>query len=177
MIVYHGSPNKFEEFCYKRIGTNGTMEGFGFYFTDKKEVAKRYAGEGYLYEVDLKGKELSGNRLTITESEYVKLIKILDEEDDFLSNYGDKDWEGFDSVLRVAIECDYEDCPDDATLIGGIINAYGSKEEVLKVVYSELGYGYIKDQKTNWNSGTVYVALDNRAIDIKSITNMRNGVV
>lgn len=177
MKVYHGSPNKFEKFDYKRMGTNGTSEGFGFYFTDKKEVAERYANEGYLYEATLKGKELSGNDLTITKEEYIKLVEILDQKGEYLSNFGDKDYEGFSNVLKMAIECDYEHCPDDAQLIGGIINAYGSVEKVLKIVYDVLGYGYIKDQETGWNSGTVYVALVNEAIEVKAITKIRKEVV
>ena len=40
MLVYHGSKELFTEFSYSRIGTNGTTEGQGFYFTDNLQVAK-----------------------------------------------------------------------------------------------------------------------------------------
>ena len=44
MIMYHGSPNDFEEFKDDLIGKNLTF-GKGFYFTNSKQLGKSYAGE------------------------------------------------------------------------------------------------------------------------------------
>jgi len=47
-IVYHGSPNKFENFELEKVGTTiGRLTGgYGIYFTNKEEVAKEYALKG-----------------------------------------------------------------------------------------------------------------------------------
>ena len=42
-VVYHGSPNAFDEFSYKFKGAQGQTEGYGFYFTDDISIAEGYA--------------------------------------------------------------------------------------------------------------------------------------
>ena len=57
LVVYHGSPEKFNVFSYENVGAQGTTEGYGFYFTPDKNIAKGYAekrGEGELFEIYLK---------------------------------------------------------------------------------------------------------------------------
>lgn len=173
MIVYHGSPNYFNKFDYNRIGENGTSEGFGFYFTDKKHIAENYVGKGYLYTVQLTGKELSGTKLTITEKQFKQLATRLNDEEGYLSNFGEIEYEGFENVLQYAVDLEYDSSDNDAELIGGIINAYGSKENVLQAVYDMFGYGYVKDDNCNWGNSkgnqTVYVALVNEVINIVEI--------
>ena len=44
MIMYHGSPNDFEEFKDDLIGKNLTF-GKGFYFSNSRQLGKSYAGE------------------------------------------------------------------------------------------------------------------------------------
>lgn len=170
--LFHGSPNLFENFDYGRIGTHGTAQGFGFYFTDNKQVAENYSKGGYVYHAALQGVPLSGNSVTLTVDEYILIVKILDGKGDFLSNYGDKDYEGLQTVLKRAID-DFYTCKDDAEIIGGLINAYGSKEEVLKTFYS-LDYGYIVDKIVDWGNQTVYVALTDEAVKIEKIERVGN---
>ena len=71
MLVYHGSKELFTEFSYSRIGTNGTTEGQGFYFTDNLQVAKSYSEkDGYVYEVDFVGKKsLNSDKIAMKRSE------------------------------------------------------------------------------------------------------------
>jgi len=171
--VFHGSPSKFERFDYKKIGTNGTSEGFGFYFTDSRGIAENYASGGYLYTAILKGKELSGDKLTITEKEYREMALHLNDKGDYLSNFGEIELEGLENVLNYAVELEYNSSADDADLLGGIINAYGNKEDILNYVHDVLGYGYVKDTENGWGNGhTVYVALSNDAIEFKNIEKM-----
>lgn len=176
MLVYHGSSNNFEKFDYSRIGTNGTTEGFGFYFTDKKHIAENYTNDnGYLYSVQLKGKELSGDELTITENQFRKLAVHLNDKNEYLSNFGDVNYEGLNAVLNEAVSCEYDNSNDDADLIGGVVNAYGNSQDVLQALYSMFGYGYIKDTDCAWGNSngnqTVYVALVNEVIEIISVEN------
>lgn len=175
MLVYHGSPNKFDKFDYNKIGENGTAEGYGFYFTDKKSIAENYTGNnaGYLYSVELQGKELSGTKLTITEKQFRKIAVHLNVKNDYLSNFGEVAYDGLENVLQLAVETEYNSSDDDAELIGGIINAYGDKEDVLQAVYKLLGYGYVVDDNPSWGQNedgqTVYVALVNDIIKVVNV--------
>ena len=58
LVVYHGSPNVFNEFSYKFIRQNGTSEGIGHYFTTNKEIADGYGSNGKVYEayIDIKNR-------------------------------------------------------------------------------------------------------------------------
>lgn len=68
-VVYHGSAEKFTVFSYGHIGsqTGVGILGDGFYFTDKKRLAKNYGGE--VYPVYLKMK----NPYIATESDVYTL--------------------------------------------------------------------------------------------------------
>lgn len=168
-IVYHGSPVKFEKFDYRKIGTNGTTEGFGFYFTDQKRIALNYGEQGYILAARLHGKALNGNEVTLTKEEYKKLVVHLDEADDYLSNYGEKDFEGYQVVLNRAMET-YSQCEADSELIGGLVNSCGSVELVLSAVYNLFGYGYLVEHETSWGNGQkVYTAFTNDVIELVEV--------
>jgi hypothetical protein len=77
LIVYHGSSEIFSEFDPKTFGKHATAEGFGFYFTDSKNVASRYIDNGKLYEVYLRiCKPLNYTKKTITRTNLVKFIDL-----------------------------------------------------------------------------------------------------
>lgn len=172
-ILYHGSPVKFDKFDYKHIGTNGTTEGFGFYFTDHERIALNYGENGYIMSAYLHGKALHGNKITITEDEYKQLIIFLDEESEYFSNYGDKDFEGYQTVFNRAM-ADYSQCDSDSELIGSLVNANGSSELVLTAVYQLLGYGYLIEHETGWGNGhTVYTAFVNEVIEIVDVSKIK----
>lgn len=165
-VIYHGSPVQFDSFDYKRIGTNGTTEGFGFYFTDKKNIAQNYGAEGYVIAAQLHGKALNGNNVTMTKKEYEKLIVHLDETNGYLTNYGEKDFEGYQVVFNRAMET-YPQCDSDSELIGNLVNSCGSVELVLSAVYNLLGYGYLIEHETSWGNGQkVYTAFTNDVIEV-----------
>lgn len=173
MEVYHGSPNLFEVFDYSRIGQNGTSEGYGFYFTDNLEVAKSYATNGYLYTVELKGqKPLSFHKLTITKKKLRRLLIVLNDQNEYLSNFGDVNFEGLESVLDKAVEIMYDTVDNDVDLVGGIINSYGDVGEVLKNLHATLGYDYIKTT-AEWGSQTLYIALIPDIIKIQDVKSIR----
>ena len=44
--------NSFREFSYEFLGTSGTSEGYGFYFTDSDKVASGYSEGGQIYRVN-----------------------------------------------------------------------------------------------------------------------------
>ena len=120
-VVYHGSPSDFNTFRLEYLGANGTAEGYGFYFTDKKSIAENYSrgregqqnGEvGKLFEVylDIK-KPLSDTEVTMSRAQFRKFLTMLNkqvdadgERLDILSNYGDVEWEGLNKVLNYATQ-------------------------------------------------------------------------
>lgn len=169
MIVYHGSPNKFEQFDYSRIRTNGTSEGVGFYFTDNKSIATGYGNKGYLYTVNLSGKKaMSDNEKTLTKGEIRTLIIELNEREEFLSNFGDVDYEGFEKVLRNAVNNTYDYCDTDSELISVIYNTAGENEIVIELFREVLGYDHITSTP-DWGNQKLYIALTNDIIEIVEV--------
>lgn len=173
MKVYHGSPARFETFDYSKIGTNGTREGKGFYFTDRKGIASGYGEGGYLYTVNFKGqKSLSSDKLTISRNELKLLLTELDKETDYLSNWGDIEFEGLEKVLEEAIRGEYDSSDNDVDLIAGIANASGNMEASLMLVYKLFGFDSIVMDSDWGNSTKVFIALVNDIIEIIEIEDL-----
>lgn len=168
MNLYHGSPNKFNKFNFDHIRTNGTTEGIGFYFTDNKQIANGYASNGYLYTINLNGKkEISSNERTLTRNELKKFITVLQNNDiDYLSNFGDVSFSGYNNVLNDAIDS-LLSCNDDVELLCDIYNAQGDNENIISLFVDTLGYDHYKTN-ADWGNQTLYIALDNNIIDILS---------
>lgn len=167
-VVYHGSKAKFDTFDYQTIGLNATSEGFGFYFTDSKQIAKGYGGEGYLYTVDFTGKKsLSSTTKTLTKAQLGKFLTRLDKTGQYLANFGDTAYEGLDKVLRKAVNSAYDINENDVEMIADICNVYGSKGEPLQELYALFGYDCII-VNAQWGKGphTIYVALVHEAYTI-----------
>lgn len=177
MTVYHGSKNKFNNFDYSFIRTNGTSEGIGFYFTDNLDVAKTYGFEGFIYTISLNFKKsMSNEKLTITKIQLKKFLKQLNKnilksnnnETDYLSNYDDVEYYGLENVLNKAVELEYNYSNNDVDLISCICNASGNFEVTLNTLYEVLGYDSIVT-KADWGNQTIYIALVNDIIEINKI--------
>lgn len=165
MIVYHGTPNDFEDFSYDFIQSNGTDEGYGFYFTNNKYIAKRF-GNVLECEINLV-KPLSLDEKTITKEEIKTLILAIQEKEDLLSNYGDTSYEGFNKVFNYCIENEYDYNNNDVDIICSLCNSCGNKELVLKLTSSLLGYNYIVKKDKYEKDCLIYVLLNNEDIKIK----------
>jgi hypothetical protein len=168
LTMYHGTDAIFNVFDYTKIGTQGVSEGAGFYFTNSQDVAKGY---GSPLEVNLSiQKPLAYDAKPFTRSVLQRLIKRVAEiesvetgmgiGDGFLSNYGDINYEGFNSVLRDATESMVN---EEAALdqISSIINSGVSIETVNKAVTEVTGYdGVVSKGFSNEGSedNTIYVA-------------------
>ncbi|MFZ7136613.1 LPD38 domain-containing protein [Avibacterium avium] len=131
--VYHGTKaENLHTFDYDKIGQQGTADGQGFYFTDDVDYAKRYQqGNGKVINAYLNlENELDPNSLTLTKKEVKSLLKQLDPTgQDFLSNYGDVDYEGYNNVLNEAAESLLE-LDNDVEVIGDIINSGNDIDKV-----------------------------------------------
>jgi len=186
-VVYHGSPSHFTVFDLSFLGTNGTNEGYGFYFTDDKGIAQSYANgteaqrhqgaDGKLFEVYLSiQKPLSNEQMTMTRAQAKKFLRklntLVDEDGEpleFLANYGDVSWEGIDAVLESALEAEYDMSDNDVNMVHSIINGFGNMEAVFRVLKEVTGYDGIIVDDAEWGGDqTIYVVFN--PSQIKSAT-------
>jgi hypothetical protein len=167
-VGYHGSPQEFQEFSYEFMGSTGTAEGFGFYFTSDKSVAEMFADGGMLKKSILEiNKPLNFEGRTISEDEFAHFLRTLDPTgEDYLSNWGDVNYEGYEQVVRTAVEGEMSGSDNDVDLISGVIQASGGDaESVYKVLKQALGYDGIIVNNPNWGGNqVVYVVFDNSQI-------------
>lgn len=166
-VVYHGSPAIFTEFSADFMGTHGSSEGQGFYFTDYKPMAEGYQRDGgQLLEGYLNIKKpLSDSEVTLKRTEVRKLLQALDPTgDDLVLNYDSMGGMGYPSkawynrsvndTLNAVMNNE-----SDSEILGELANAMGNYGTVLEKARSVLGYdGYIVSGK--YDDAIVYVAFD-----------------
>ena len=166
-VVYHGSPAIFTEFSADFMGTHGSAEGQGFYFTDYKPMAEGYRKDGgQLLQGYLNiQKPLSDSEVTLKRTEVRKLLHALDPTgDDLVLNYDSMGGMGYPSkawynrsvsdTLDAVMNND-----SDSEILGELANAMGNYGAVLEKARDVLGYdGYIVSGK--YDDATVYVAFD-----------------
>lgn len=177
--VYHGSLARFDEFSYSTIGSRATAEGQGFYFTDSPVIAGDYAQgergeEGYLYEADFKGtKPLSSVQRDIGPREMRTLLSSLDDDDEYLSNWGDVEYEGREVVVKRAVDGSLGG-ENDVDNVGSLVNAGADAKKVYRHLYERYGYDHLQ-VTTDWGaseSGSpnrVYVATVPEAFELRAI--------
>lgn len=170
-VGYHGSPKEFQEFSYEFLGSNGTSEGFGFYFTNSEQVAKNYARGGYVKKAVLTiNKPLSFTKLTISPASFSLFLRTLDPDGQgYLSNWGESDFEGYENLLRTAVREEMSGVDNDVDLISSIIQASGrNAEEVNKILFSTLGYDGIIINNPSWGNmdepQIIYIVFSNNQI-------------
>ena len=188
-VVYHGSPEDFNTFSLEYLGTNGTAEGYGFYFTDKKGIAQGYANgteaqghqgkNGKLFEVYLDiRKPLSDTKVTITRAQFRKFIRELNKQVGsdgeplyLLSNYGDIAYEGLNNVINNIMEIEYDGNDNDVNMIHSVINSTGEMETVFNVLRKTTGHdGIIVNEATWGGDQTIYIAFHPE--QIKNVDNL-----
>jgi len=93
--AFHGTPNKIGQFSDEFVGGKeaNDQEGPGIYFTTKSDEALKYAAGGFVYEVDLKVKNLVSDEKAY-DLEYLiepvtKLIKMASNWKAIAKGYDD----------------------------------------------------------------------------------------
>lgn len=170
MLVYHGSKELFTEFDYSRIGTNGTTEGQGFYFTDNIKVARAYSDkDGFIYQCEFMGeKSLDSEKINLKRSEIKKILSALHSEMDILSNWDDVEYYGLNKVLNMAIE-NIMLCNSDVEIYGSLCNITDDIELISKTFNKILGYDSIV-LKADWANQYIYIAIIPEIIKIINVT-------
>ena len=144
-VVYHGTTKDFTVFDIEKIGELGTSEGQGFYFTpDPKRTESYVEREGVMGGImpvylSIK-KPMDVNQKKVTRAQRRKILLELHRvNSDALSNFGDVEYEGVESVLRDALESVEEDT--DVDFIGGLINGgIGTYEQIHGALKKVTGY-------------------------------------
>jgi hypothetical protein len=130
------------------MGKTGTAGGQGFYFTSIQDDARMFGNKIKGFYLNIR-KPLSSDKLTINRQQLSFLLDKIDTfqssvEDGFnygiLSDYGDVEYEGRNNVLRNAVELEMSSSDNDVELIGGLINASGDYDLVVKILRETLGY-------------------------------------
>lgn len=168
LLVYHGSPNRFTEFSHSYMSTNGSAEGQGFYFTNKKTMAEGYKRDGgqLLSGYLLIKKPLSDSEKTLTRAEVKKLIETLDPTgDDVVVNYDSKGGLGYPSrswyarALEDTVNAVMRYSDTDPEILAEIANSGAGTKAVVSTIRKLFGYdGYIVEGK--YEGATVYVAFE-----------------
>lgn len=170
-FLFHGSNNEFNPADirlstrddYYQKSLNGYADGYGIYLTKDIKKAARYGRYLYIYylEKDFKEnyKKLSSKRQILTYEQLENLIEtIYNYDNDFLYNYGDLDFEGYDVVLANAIEL-IRDNENDVDIICDLINS-GAEEEI--VMNWLINNGYVYSQSSEFEKD--YIFYDNKIL-------------
>ena len=148
LVVYHGTDADFNEFSSKFIGQLGTQHGQGFYFTSNKKFAGNFGKNIKSFFLNIR-KPLSTNELTLSYNDCIKLMDAVDKKQceadpefgyGILSDYGDVDSEGRESVLKSAADLEYSSSDNDVEIVGSLINASGDYNIVVNTLHELFGY-------------------------------------
>lgn len=188
-VVYHGSPSKFYEFDWAKVGTNGTQEGKGFYFTDNEDIAWEYVnstdGGARAFYLNIKN-PLSGLEVTLSKAKVKRLLKESDkfvqqifDDDYFLDNWGDTAYYGKDKVLNEAVDGLFKYNQSDADILYDIMNTAGiynnaDVQSYMEFITDKFGYDGIITEWLNWETGggdTIYVAFNSNSAKLTSNQN------
>ncbi len=181
LVVYHGTSVDFNEFKYEFIGeTTGTEEGRGFYFTNDIETAKKYSNDKNIINSYLNIKKpLSLDSKKITKSQLSKFIKAYDKAEremfdgeggGYLDNWGDINYEGYEKVLKKAVDAEFV-VGNDVDMIHSIMTSSGMDTALIyDVLNKTLGYDGIIAKDRLGKNIDVYVAFFPN--QIKSVENV-----
>jgi len=173
LTVYHGTGADFEEFSHDFMGSQGTSEGFGFYFTTNKSVASGYKKDGgRVMETFISiEKPLSLSQNKLTEKDIARFIKELDPDGQgYLSNWGDVVSDGYENVLRIAAKAEHRGSDNDVDRISGILNAAGGLNNgKAAIIKKTLGFDGIIVDKPEWG-GSHKIIIPFSSTQIKSAT-------
>ena len=148
LVVHHGTDADFNEFSSKFIGQLGTQHGQGFYFTSNKKFAGNFGKNIKSFFLNIR-KPLSTNELTLSYNDCIKLMDAIDKKQceadpefgyGILSDYGDIDTDGRETVLKSSVDLEYSSSDNDVEIVGSLINASGDYNIVVNTLYELFGY-------------------------------------
>lgn len=181
IVMYHGSKAEFEEFSTQKMNTHGSAHGYGFYFTESKELAEGYAGGNGPFNVYLNIKNPITDKTTFTKKELKAILKaavqleieehgedVPDYRNSYLSNIANTTSMSEDEVIEEYIKMfSSEDNAIDQIM--DLSNVSGDKGLGGRAAIRALGYDGIYVENFQDKDGRVFLAWDSN--QIKSATN------
>lgn len=184
LVVRHGTDADFNIFDFSKSGKNGKAEGYGFYFSDDKEITNRYGGNQIEVYLNI-SKPMFNNKRTITKKELTQFVNDLIDfniekykddglvwQDSFISNYVNT-YEVRNMSRRYAVQqfvnqiWEYNE--NDQDLIFEVANADGdfydsdSAKEFYGVLTKSIGYdGIIAEWEHADGTSKVYVTFESK---------------
>jgi len=180
LVVYHGgAADMTGDFAFDpaKMGSNGSAEGYGFYFTSDESTAKGYkpAQSGSVAKVYLSLKKpMPVGQKPFSIAELKKIIKdmvesetreypdeIADYKDGFLSNYVDTYSKSLDAAIGEVAKIIKDGNDKAVDQIAELSNAAGSKTRAFEAVRNATGYdGIVADGYGGRGEagGTIFVA-------------------
>lgn len=167
ITLKHGSASNFELFDLKYINTGhqNQSHGYGFYFTDSDEVARDYAGNGYVYEVDITDGKLLEYDKKPNKRDLMRIAKAFFNYYTKEDEYGKEAYKGNEREFW-EYECKYiAESADGGDVYGTIASLMGDDKSA-SMFLRKLGYIGLKvhDEK----GFNIYVIFDD-----KDISNVR----
>lgn len=176
-VVYHGTNEDFNTFNIGKVGTNGTSEGYGFYFTDDRNTALGYQkeGQGRVVEAyinmkkpidvkqgNLKAKDMGNIIKKVVDAEVNSDPEnVGDYRDTFLSNFVDTYSMTYEQAVAETARMLVEGNDTAVDQIAELSNVSGSKEATLAAVRDVTGYDGIKSEGFSGEGqggGNIYIA-------------------
>ena len=176
MVVYHGTTAMVGDdfaFDYKKIGTTGSAQGYGFYFTTNKSTAEGYAGQkdGSLIQAYLNmRKPMPLQQKPFGKAVMKRIIKrVVEREiaeypdeigswrDSFLSNYTDTYSGSFDQALNETVNMINEGSDSALEQLSEIANTSGSKKIALEAARGATGFDGVQTKGYEDNE-TFYIS-------------------
>lgn len=165
VLVYHGSPNKFDKFKFDFVGKNNgiTGGGFGLYFSESKSDAQSYGK--YVYTVFLQlQNNVSSTEVTFTPQLLKCILDSIPTKHSYYEKYTVSNKSKFiNTLLRLS--------KSDIEIIADIINkSFGGDCQPMLEILTKYGLTHTVDHETPEDPTiTHYIIYDINAINMLSI--------
>lgn len=149
-LLFHGSNKLFDPANikpsnpYDNSMIHGHADGYGIYLTTNLDTALAYGQYVYIYVFNINHQDvhaLSQTERNLSNQLYRDLLIKLNQDDEFLSSYGDVNWDGINNVLNTAMN-DLDD--NDVDNINSMIHA-GANPDVIVNALHQAHFSYTKN--------------------------------
>lgn len=172
LVVYHNTPNTFDEFSVDRIGTSGSGAYHGYGINTSTHPLSEYGNNEMAMYLRAKN-PLSSNQKTITKDQLAKMFKEMDvgKKDtlvgDFSYNYVPYDSPKYNSNLKKAVDNLWDNAQSDLDIYSSFsMGSSNSPTETINA-FKKLGFDSAREVKPN--GGDIWVAFDPK--QLKSVKN------
>lgn len=167
VIAFHGTPNNFSTFSFKKVGSQSgtTGAGFGLYFSTSKADALTYGENIFECRLELKT-NVDNHKVTFTPTILKAILdKAQSDGNDAYQNYQQ---DANEKQKKQIISSLLADSDSDVDIVGNVINScYGGQCEKFLKILSDYGFTHTIDKESpDNNTITHYIVYDLSCIKI-----------